>query len=173
MIPISLSSKLSKEEVFKKVEDFLTEEEFRISKIDQTRPWGGFFVLDESQILKFKESFFNDVDLSEEQLQQKLSPKFLLVAPGARLSWQYHFRRAELWKLISGKSSIVRSTTDELGESQEMQTGETISLSQGERHRLVGSGEWGIVAEIWMHVDPANPSNEEDIVRLEDDYARN
>lgn len=163
---------LGKAGVFQKVEDFLTEKGFRISKVDQTRPWGGFFVLEESQIREFRALFFKDVDLSEEQLKQKLSPKFLLVAPGARLSWQYHFRRAELWKLINGESGIVRSETDELGDLEKMQLGKTVSLRQGERHRLVGLDTWGIVAEIWMHVDPENPSNEEDIVRLEDDYSR-
>jgi hypothetical protein len=30
----------------------------------------------------------------------------------------------------------------------------------------------GIVAEIWMHTDENHPSDEEDIVRLEDDFAR-
>ncbi|WP_339877333.1 phosphoheptose isomerase [uncultured Algoriphagus sp.] len=169
---IDITANLSKEEVFRKVEDFLIEKGFRISKVDQTRPWGGFFVLDESQIREFRAMFFEDVDLSEEQLQQKLSPKFLLVAPKARLSWQYHFRRAELWKLINGESGIVRSATDELNDLETMVLGETVSLEQGERHRLVGLDNWGIVAEIWMHVDPENPSNEEDIVRVEDDYSR-
>ncbi|SFB25118.1 cupin domain-containing protein [Algoriphagus aquimarinus] len=169
---IDIDADLGKAEVFRKVEDFLTEKGFRISKVDQTRPWGGFFVLDESQIREFRAMFFEDVTLSEEQLEQKLSPKFLLVAPGARLSWQYHFRRAELWKLINGVSGIVRSETDELGEMKQMQLSETVSLKQGERHRLVGLDTWGIVAEIWMHVDPENPSNEDDIVRVEDDYSR-
>ncbi len=169
---IDNTARLSKEEVFQKVEEFLNEKGFRISKIDKTRPWGGFFVLDEGQILKFRAMFFDDVELSEKQLEQKLSPKFLLVAPGARLSWQYHFRRAELWKLINGKSGIVRSESDELGALEGMELNKTISLKQGERHRLVGLDTWGIVAEIWMHVDPENPSNEEDIVRLEDDYSR-
>ncbi|MEB2785430.1 phosphoheptose isomerase [Algoriphagus persicinus] len=169
---IAINTELSKEEVFQKVEDFLTVKGFRISKVDQTRPWGGFFVLEESQIREFKAMFFHDVDLSEQQLEQKLSPKFLLVAPGARLSWQYHFRRAELWKLINGESGIVRSESDELGDLEKMVLGQTVSLKNGERHRLVGLDTWGIVAEIWMHVDPENPSNEEDIVRLEDDYSR-
>ncbi len=169
---MNINASHSKAEVFQKVEDFLKEKGFRISKIDQTRPWGGFFVLDEAQIREFRAMFFEEVELSEEQLEQKLSPKFLLVAPGARLSWQYHFRRAEIWKLIDGESGIVRSETDELGELEKMQLGETISLKQGERHRLVGLGNWGIVAEIWMHVDPQNPSNEEDIIRVEDDYSR-
>lgn len=172
MILIDSKENLGKEEVFQKVEDFLKEKGFRISKVDQTRPWGGFFVLDDGQIREFRAMFFDDIDLSEEQLEQKLSPKFLLVAPGARLSWQYHFRRAELWKLVSGEAGIVRSETDEPGPLRNMQLNKTVGLKQGERHRLVGLETWGIVAEIWMHVDPENPSNEEDIVRLEDDYSR-
>ncbi|SFT91886.1 Mannose-6-phosphate isomerase, cupin superfamily [Algoriphagus locisalis] len=166
------TGQLNENEVFQKVEDFLKEKGFRIKVKDDTRPWGGFLVLDEAQIREFAAMFFEEIDLSETQLSQKLSPKFLLVAPGARLSWQYHFRRAELWKLIDGEAGIVRSETDELGELKKMEAGKTISLAQGERHRLVGLDSWGIVAEIWMHVDPEYPSNEEDIVRVEDDYAR-
>jgi mannose-6-phosphate isomerase-like protein (cupin superfamily) len=128
--------------------------------------------LEESQLLKFKDEFFAEIDLSEKQLSQKLSPKFLLVAPNARLSWQYHFRRAELWKLIAGSSAIARSLTDEQGPVNEMARGEVVSLAKGERHRLIGTGNWGVVAEIWMHSDPENPSDESDIVRLQDDYAR-
>jgi mannose-6-phosphate isomerase-like protein (cupin superfamily) len=169
---IDITGNLTKEEVFRKVEDYLVEKGFRISKVDQTRPWGGFFVLDEAQIREFSKMFFSEVSLSEEQLEQKLSPKFLLVAPGSRLSWQYHFRRAELWKLINGESGIVRSESDEQGALLKMKMGETVSLDQGERHRLVGLSTWGVVAEIWMHVDPENPSDEEDIVRLQDDYSR-
>lgn len=172
MNEINLSKELTKEEVFNRVEDYLKAQGFRISKIDKTRPWGGFFVLEESQILEFKKKYFDEVKLSKEQLEQKLSPKFLLVAPGARLSWQYHHRRAELWTLVSGESGIVRSSTDEQGAASDMEAGVIISLDQGERHRLTGKSNWGVVAEIWMHIDPSNPSNEEDIVRLDDDYSR-
>lgn len=42
----------------------------------------------------------------------------------------------------------------------------------GERHRLVGLDNWGVVAEIWQHTDPNEPSKEEDIVRLSDNYGR-
>ncbi len=167
-----ISAEISKEEVFDKVQNYLFMKGFRIINKDLSRPWGGFFVLDETQIKKFKNSFFSDVSLSDEQLKVKLSPKFLVVAPHQRLSWQYHHRRAELWKLIFGKSGIVRSSTDEQGEMVPMKLGETVSLAKGERHRLVGLDGWGIVAEIWIHSDPSNPSDEEDIVRLEDDYAR-
>ncbi len=53
-----------------------------------------------------------------------------------------------------------------------LHTGDTITLQQGERHRLVGSDGWGIIAEIWQHTDAANPSDENDIVRVQDDFGR-
>lgn len=172
MNDLEISAHLSKSEVFEKVGEYLSKLGFNVSSKDMNRPWGGFFVLDESQIQQFKTTFFAEVDLSEEQLKQKLSPKFLLVAPAARLSWQYHFRRAELWKLIAGASAIARSSSDEQGPVEEMTTGDVVSLAKGERHRLIGTGTWGVVAEIWMHSDPSDPSDEDDIVRLQDDYAR-
>ncbi len=172
MDKLEIGAQMGKAEVFEKTGAFLAELGFKVSSKDMDRPWGGFFVLDESQILKFKSEFFAETALSEEQLKQKLSPKFLLVAPGARLSWQYHFRRAELWKLIAGKSAISRSDTDAQGPTEEMATGVVVSLGKGERHRLVGTDNWGVVAEIWMHSDPAHPSDEDDIVRLQDDYSR-
>ena len=49
---------------------------------------------------------------------------------------------------------------------------ETITIAQGERHRIVGLDTWALIAEIWQHEDATNPSNEEDIVRLEDKYGR-
>lgn len=172
MYKIELEKNLSKEKVFQKVGEFIENKGLRVVQKDLERPWGGFFVLDESQILEFKNLFFEDVELSDGQLSQKLSPKFLLVAPDQRLSWQYHFRRAELWKLIAGVSGIARSSTDEQGEVLKMEMGKTVSLEKGERHRLVGLDNWGIVAEIWMHADPDHPSDESDIVRLQDDYSR-
>jgi mannose-6-phosphate isomerase len=169
---LEINAQLSKEEVFERVEHYLSNLGFNIAARDLNRPWGGFFVMDETQILEFKSRFFEEVDLSAEQLRQKLSPKFLLVAPGARLSWQYHFRRAELWNLIAGDSAISRSTSDEQGPVEQMALGTVISLEKGERHRLIGTENWGVVAEIWMHSDPAHPSDEDDIVRLQDDYSR-
>lgn len=172
MNKLNVNSDLSKKEVFDQVGAFLSESGYQISAQDMERPWGGFFVLDESQILKFKNDFFQEIELTTSQLNQKLSPKFLLVAPQARLSWQYHHRRAELWKLISGQSAISRSKSDVQGPVEVMKLDEVVSLEKGERHRLIGTDNWGVVAEIWMHSDPENPSDESDIVRLQDDYSR-
>ena len=169
---LTISADLDKDRVFDLVEKYLTGLDFGIQTFDKKRPWGGFFVLEESQIRKFRDIFFPSVFLSEEQFSQKLSPKFLIVAPGARLSWQYHYRRSELWNLVAGSASISRSLTDSQNFPVFMEKGNVISLEKGERHRLIGTDTWGIVAEIWVHSDSIHPSDEADIVRLEDDYSR-
>ena len=74
--------------------------------------------------------------------------------------------------MIQGPVGVVRSFDDTEGSIQLYKTGETITLEKGERHRLVGLEHWGIVVEFWQHTDPNHPSDEEDIVRLQDDYAR-
>jgi mannose-6-phosphate isomerase len=53
-----------------------------------------------------------------------------------------------------------------------MEMNKTLTLFKGERHRLLGLNEWGIIAEIWQHTDATDPSDEDDIVRLQDDYGR-
>jgi len=89
------------------------------------------------------------------------------------LSWQYHHRRAEIWTLIQGKAAVATSDTDHEKNRVVLQIGDIVRLKQGERHRLIGlQDEWGVVAEIWMHTDPANPSDEDDIIRLQDDFGR-
>lgn len=162
----------TKPEVFSKIAATLAEQGFNVVKEDQTRPWGGFFVLDESQTPQFAAAYFPTVQLSSLQITQKLSPKILVVAPDKRLSWQYHHRRAEIWRVVSGTVGVVKSDTDDETDVKAYQPGELIVLKQGERHRLVGLAEWGILAEIWQHTDAENPSDEEDIVRVQDDFGR-
>jgi len=50
MKPLILSSNLPKSQIAEEVERFLVEAGFSISSQDFERPWGGFFVLDETQI---------------------------------------------------------------------------------------------------------------------------
>ena len=158
--------------VFGEVERHLTGLKLEIATQDSGRPWGGFFVIQEDQAELFGRLFFPGVRLSDLYLGGKLSPKILLVQPGKRLSWQYHHRRAEIWRVVSGKVGVVTSDTDKEGHTVELNAGDTIRLAQGQRHRLVGLKGWGIIAEIWQHTDAALPSDEADIVRLQDDYGR-
>ena len=168
----NLSKELAKDTVFEQIAAFLKSENFTVVQQDQTRPWGGFFVIDEKQAQAFAAKFFPHLQMSEIQITNKLSPKILVVAPNKRLSWQYHFRRAEIWTILSGSVGVKTSATDEEGELQQLNQGTFIQMDKGERHRLIGLDSWGIVAEIWQHTDPENPSDEEDIVRLQDDFGR-
>ena len=169
---LNLSLNTEKKSVFEQIEAELKKENFTILSQDQTRPWGGFFVLDESQAEVFASKFFPHLKMTDIQITNKLSPKILIVAPHKRLSWQYHFRRAEIWKVLAGVVGVKTSATDEEGEIQELAPGSFIKLEKGERHRLIGLETWGIVAEIWQHTNPENPSDEDDIVRVQDDFGR-
>jgi mannose-6-phosphate isomerase len=88
------------------------------------------------------------------------------------LSWQYHHRRAEIWKLVAGTAGVVMSDTDKETEVKTLSIGEIVRLEQGKRHRLVGLDGWGMISEIWQHTDAANPSDEDDIIRVQDDFGR-
>jgi len=162
----------TRDEVFDEVCSFLTELGFRIADIDQERPWGGFFVINEEQAADFIREFFPHLNPDNFKGFAKLSPKVLLIAPNQRLSWQYHQRRSELWKVIGGTVGVAVSDTDHESNPAVYQTGSVIELYRGERHRLIGTDEWGIIIEIWKHSDPDNPSDEDDIVRVQDDYGR-
>lgn len=60
---------------------------------------------------------------------------------------------------------------DEQGGIHQSVAGEIVQFEQSERHRLVGAvGHYTLVAEIWQHTDHNNLSDEDDIVRLADDY---
>ncbi|MBK7477566.1 MAG: phosphoheptose isomerase [Haliscomenobacter sp.] len=161
-----------KDDAFAQAMELAADGGFRIVKADGSRPWGGFLVLDEAQAAAFAARFFSDVPQEDILKGNKLSPKILLVAPGQRLSWQYHFRRAEFWKVVQGPVAVATSRTDEQSDPEIYPAGSIIRLQQGERHRLIGLAGWGIVAEIWQHTNPDHPSDEEDIVRLQDDYDR-
>ena len=144
---------------------------FKITDSDTQRPWGGFFYIDESQAQAFSNRFFNGLDVESLRIEGKLSPKILMVKPKAKLSWQYHNRRAEIWQVYKGSVGIVQSETDVENEMQTYKPGNQIKLNQGVRHRLIGLDNYGIVAEIWQHTN-AIPSDEEDIVRVQDDFGR-
>lgn len=169
---LSFTEEDAKEIVFNTVERHLNAQEFDITTQDRNRPWGGFFVIEEKYAEKFISTFFSELDIKELMIGNKLSPKILIVSPGKRLSWQYHHRRAEIWKLIGGSAGVMTSDTDNETEPAHLAPGDVIRLKQGERHRLVGLEEWGIVAEIWQHTDADHPSDEEDIVRVQDDFGR-
>ena len=145
---------------------------FEIISKDFQRPWGGFLVISEEQAQEFANKFFDGINVKNIKIGGKLSPKILVVKPNSKLSWQYHHRRAEIWKVFKGEVGVSRSFDDNQNPLIKLVTGDQIRLKKGERHRLIGLTDYAVLAEIWQHTDPNNPSDENDIVRLNDDYGR-
>ena len=157
---------------FTEIEGLIKSFGFNIVSKDFDRPWGGFLVIDENQAQGFSNQFFKGINIETLKISGKLSPKILIVKPEFRLSWQYHNRRAEIWRIYKGPVGVIRSHDDTQKEIEIYSEGDQITLKQGERHRLIGLDNYAVVAEIWQHTDKNNPSDEEDIVRVQDDFGR-
>ena len=158
--------------LIKQIEQKLLANNFKIISMDCNRPWGGFFVIAEEQVQDFVNLYFDDLDTSTLKIDGSISLKILVVAPEKRFSWQYHHRRAEIWRVIQGKVGVKRSDNDTEGELEILNVGDTITLQKGERHRLIGLNDYAVIAEIWQHTDVNYPSDEDDIVRVQDDFGR-
>lgn len=164
-----------KSAVVSEVERVVNGAGYDIVEKNDTKPWGAYFRISNQQADDFVEEFFPGLSPKEARLGidgAELSPKILIVSPEHRLSWQLHYRRAERWVFLT-IGGYYKSETNEQGDLQSAKPGDVVQFSKGERHRLVGAKDgYTIVAEIWQHVDPVNPSDEDDIVRLSDDYSR-
>ena len=159
--------------IFTKTCELLKSQKLNIIDKDTERPWGGFFVISENNAQDFANIYFNGLNTEELKISGKLSPKILIIAPNKRLSWQYHHRRSEIWKVVGGQIKVVTSHDDIERKEQILKEGDEIRLSKGERHRIIGLENYAVVAEIWIHTDKDNPSDENDIVRVQDDFDRN
>jgi mannose-6-phosphate isomerase len=159
-------------DIFLRYVKLLKDSNLNIVSFDNDRPWGGFFVIADEQAQQFANQFFDGLDVSTLKRGGALSPKILVVAPEQRLSWQYHHRRAEIWRVIQGQVGVKRSTNDIEGPLEVLDFGDTITLQQGERHRLIGLDDYAVIAEIWQHTNANHPSDEDDIVRVQDDFGR-
>jgi mannose-6-phosphate isomerase-like protein (cupin superfamily) len=163
----------TKEQIHKKIKDDLSGKGLRISGEDFERPWGGFFKISDESLNDFLSIYFSGVKLPFDITRLNVSPKILVVEPGKKLSWQSHERRAELWRIVNGPVGIFTSPTDVQPDEMKIYKDEDIiEMELGTRHRLVGMDDWGIVAEIWIHKFPDNPSDEDDIRRISDDFGR-
>ena len=154
------------------IEDEIKGFGFEIIEKDFERPWGGFLVVSEKQAQEFADKFFDGINVENIKIGGKLSPKILVVNPNSKLSWQYHHRRAEIWKVLRGEVGISRSFDDNQNPLIKLVTGDKIRLKKEERHRIIGLSDFAVIAEIWQHTDLNNPSDENDIVRVSDDYGR-
>jgi mannose-6-phosphate isomerase len=88
--------------------------------------------------------------------------KLIYVNANSRLSLQYHKKRSEFWKVIKGSARVeINEKTIILEE------GETITIPRQARHRVLARESECIILEIAY-----GRFDENDIVRIEDDYQR-
>lgn len=166
---------LTEQEALSQIRETLGGLNYRFADVDETKPWGAYYRMDDAQTERFLQEFFPGLSISEAKLgndDNKLSPKILVAAPGQRLSWQYHHRRAERWRFLT-EGGYHRSDNDDQGELRLAKVDDIVQFNTGERHRLCATESgYTIVAEIWQHTDPEHPSDEPDIIRVSDDYHR-
>ena len=137
------------------------------------KPWGASIRLDDSQLDQFLKLYYKGVELPDFPANTSLSPKCLILAPHKRFSWQVHQRRWEVWRIAVGPTSLDQSETDEPPQQPErFAQGDVIKINENMRHRAVGLDNWAVIAEIWVHTDANNPSDEDDIRRIADDFGR-
>lgn len=107
------------------------------------RPWGTYTVLERGEGFKIKR---------------------IVVKPGASLSLQLHHHRNEHWVVVSGTATVINGKEERL-----VQRNESTYIPAGTPHRLMNPGSADLVI---IEVQSGDYVEEDDIVRLEDDYGR-
>lgn len=175
LIRIQNDSSIEKSAIVNEIAREVEKAGYTIVELNDQKPWGAYIRISSTEADRFVKEFFPGLAPKEARLgieNAELSPKLLIMAPHQRLSWQYHERRAERWTFLT-RGAYDKSETDDEVEILPAQMGEVVQFTCGERHRLVGMDDiYSIVAEIWQHTDLAAPSDEDDIIRLADDYKR-
>lgn len=107
------------------------------------RPWGSYTILDRGDKFKIKR---------------------VEVNPHSRLSLQLHHHRSEHWVVVSGTARVT------VGEKvYDVHPGESTFVPASTRHRLENPG---IIPLVLIEVQNGEYLEEDDIVRLDDDFRR-
>lgn len=107
------------------------------------RPWG----------------YYRTVDAGE-----RFQVKRIMVKPGAKLSLQKHFHRAEHWVVVHGTALVQRGQDTML-----VRENESVYIPIGTEHRLENPGKLPLHL---IEVQSGPYLGEDDIVRLADNYGR-
>lgn len=108
-----------------------------------TRPWGGFTVLEEQDAYKVKR---------------------IEVLSGKRLSYQKHDKRAEHWIVVQGQGVVTLE-----GREMPLSLGQSVDIPQGAAHRMFNPGKELLV---FIEIQTGAYFGEDDITRIEDDFGR-
>jgi mannose-1-phosphate guanylyltransferase/mannose-1-phosphate guanylyltransferase/mannose-6-phosphate isomerase len=95
---------------------------------------------------------------------ERFEVKHIMVRPGARISSQQHFHRAEHWIVVKGTAQVNRGDEEFI-----LKEDQSTYIQVGQRHRLKNPGK--LPLEI-IEVRTGSYLGEDDIHRYEDDYGR-
>ncbi|MGP1450409.1 MAG: mannose-1-phosphate guanylyltransferase/mannose-6-phosphate isomerase [Wolinella sp.] len=120
-----------------------TNSELHNTHLTVYRPWGLYTTLEEGDKYKIKR---------------------IVVDSGARLSLQKHIHRSEHWVIVSGVGMVQIGDKEEL-----LKANESTYIPAGEIHRLSNPGKLPLIL---IETQVGDYLGEDDIIRIEDDYAR-
>lgn len=112
--------------------------------MEETRPWGSYQILHESDKYKVKE---------------------IKVKPLSRLSLQSHKYRSEYWTCIEGKGEAQVNE-----ERIKLEKNTQIFINKLDKHRLTNTSENEEL--VIIEIQHGTYFGEDDIIRYEDDYNR-
>jgi mannose-6-phosphate isomerase len=90
--------------------------------------------------------------------------KMILVKPDEILSYQYHYKRSEVWTIVQGTAKVKID-----GMRYIKKVGDVIQLPKEVKHQIENIGKNDL---IFIEVQLGEYFGEDDIVRLEDKYGR-
>ena len=90
--------------------------------------------------------------------------KRITVNPNGRLSLQYHYKRDEMWLVISGIATITKG--DIVTDIKPLRS---VWIPKGQHHRVENKQAEPLV---FIEIQTGEYFGEDDIVRIEDDYNR-
>jgi hypothetical protein len=114
-----------------------------MSNYKEQRPWGEFENILDEKYCKVKK---------------------ITIKQGQAPSYQYHFKRSEVYVIVQGKASICLD-----GIEKEYNVGDTIIIPVLMKHQVKNIGEEDL---IFIEVQHGEYFGEDDIVRVEDNYGR-
>lgn len=109
----------------------------------EERPWGTFENILEREYCKVKE---------------------ICIKPGQAPSYQFHYKRSEIWIITAGSGLLTLDDEDRC-----VGPGDVVRVPVEVKHRLRNTGTSDLT---FVEVQLGEYFGEDDIVRLEDDYDR-
>lgn len=138
-----VSKKGSSQKVKQVVKEVRKHSELHNIHLTGYRPWGTYTVLEDSPGYKIKR---------------------IEVKPGKKLSLQKHYHRNEHWIVVSGTATVTVGD-----QTQIIRPNESTYIKMGEVHRLANDG---IIPVILIEAQVGEYTEEDDIIRIEDDFDR-